>query len=212
MEQLLALIADYGFAVYAILFLYCAFKSGILPLVAGWAAQSGVLDLWAVVLATFLGGTLGDELRFLVARRFGPGLRTRSPKFAAVLDKAGALFNRYGAAYIFLYRYPKGLRTVGALPVGLSSMAWGRFTLLNGLAAAVWTSLLVGAGYGFGAAIAGFAAQSWGPISLALLAAMTVAGVYLWRRADRIPAVAGDARQNSIGMAEALPRSTGAKP
>jgi len=44
METVLTLIGDYGTAVYIILFLYCALKSGALPLFGGYAAQQGVLD------------------------------------------------------------------------------------------------------------------------------------------------------------------------
>jgi membrane protein DedA with SNARE-associated domain len=213
MEQLLALIADHGLAVYGFLFLYCALKSGLLPLVAGWAAQADVLNVWAVAAAVFLGGYVGDEIRFLAARRFGPGLRAWRPTFARMLDRAGMLFSRHGAAYMFLYRYPKGLRTVGALPVGFSSIAWRRFTILNALSAAVWAGLLVGVGYSFGAAIAGAAAESWGSMSLGLLAAMTVAGVVLWRRAGR-PGVAAEDMTNSgsIGTTKALRRSMVARP
>ena len=47
METIFQLLRDYGTAVYLILFLYCALKSGALPLFGGYAAQQGVLDpLW----------------------------------------------------------------------------------------------------------------------------------------------------------------------
>jgi membrane-associated protein len=41
METVLALVRDYGTAVYVLLFAYCALKSGSLPLFAGYAAQTG---------------------------------------------------------------------------------------------------------------------------------------------------------------------------
>ena len=62
------LMQDYGLWVYVILFLYCALKSGSLPLLAGYAAQAQLLDLSLVLGVTFAGGYLGDEARFLAAR------------------------------------------------------------------------------------------------------------------------------------------------
>ena len=65
-------------------------------------------------------------------------------------QRAADMIEKYGTAYIFLYRYPKGMRTIGALPVGLTNISWLKFTLLNGASALLWTGLLVGAGYSFG--------------------------------------------------------------
>ena len=39
------------------------------------------------------------------------------------MGRAQRLMARYGALYIFLYRYPKGMRTIGALPLDLGDMA-----------------------------------------------------------------------------------------
>lgn len=56
MDTVLTLIGDYGTAVYVILFLYCALKSGALPLFGGYAAQQGVLDPVLVSVAALAGG------------------------------------------------------------------------------------------------------------------------------------------------------------
>ena len=185
MQTILELIGDYGAAVYAILFLYCALKSGALPLFGGYAAQQGVLDPVLVTGAALAGGYLGDELRFAVARRYGAGWMSGRPRLARWMDRAERLLERYGVAYLFLYRYPKGMRTIGALPVGLTDIRWRRFTALNAASAVLWATLLVGAGYVFGEAIERAVVQGWGAASVALL----LAGVGLiwlgWRRVSR---------------------------
>jgi hypothetical protein len=121
METVLALVRDYGTAVYVLLFAYCALKSGSLPLFAGYAAQTGALDVATVAAATFAGGYLGDEARFAVARRYGHRLSTGRPRMARLIARGTDLLDRYGLIYLFLYRYPKGMRTIGALPVGLTT-------------------------------------------------------------------------------------------
>lgn len=185
METITALLRDNGGAVYLVLFGYCALKSGVLPVFAGYAAHVGVLDPTTVALAVFAGGYLGDEVRFRLARRYGAGLTAGRPRLARLIGDARAMMDRYGALYIFAYRYPKGMRTVGALPVGLSEMPWSRFTLLNAASAGLWTALLVGAGFLFGATLEKAATENYAAASILLLLLFIVVAVVAWRRMKR---------------------------
>ena len=182
METVMALVRDYGTAVYLLLFAYCALKSGSLPLFAGYAAQTGALDVATVAAATFAGGYLGDEARFALARRHGHRLSTGRPRIARMIARGTELLDRHGLIYLFLYRYPKGMRTIGALPVGLTTMPWRNFSALNAASAALWTGLLVGAGYVFGRQMEQAVAANWAAGSVALLAAfLALAGLAWWR-------------------------------
>ncbi len=186
LNTILSLISEYGTMIYLLLFSYCALKSGALPLFGGYAAQSGALDLGYVVLAVFAGGYLGDEMRFRLARHYGVGVVENRPWLKDLFLKAKIMMEHYGAAYIFLYRYPKGMRTIGALPVGLTNIRWQKFTLLNGASALLWTGLLVGAGYLFGSAIEQAVTDGWGFASVALLLLFLLAAIFAWQRAGRI--------------------------
>ena len=185
METVLALVRDYGTAVYLLLFAYCALKSGSLPLFAGYAAQTGALDVTTVAAATFAGGYLGDEARFAVARRYGYRLSTGRPRIARLIARGTDLLDRHGLFYLFLYRYPKGMRTIGALPVGLTTMRWQSFTALNAASAALWTGLLVGAGFVFGQTLDQAVASNWAAASVLLLLAFAGLTGWLWWRASR---------------------------
>jgi membrane-associated protein len=189
-EQVTDLVQAYGALVYALLFAYCMLKSGLLPVAAGYGAQAGLLDWSWVAAAVFLGGYLGDELRFALARRYGAQLSAGRPRLEALLARAGKTIERHGAAYIFLYRYPKGARTIGALPVGLGAMPWLIFTVLNALSALLWTSLLVGAGYLLGASLGAPTASTieslWPVVTVALLAAFAFAAWRVWRDTGRL--------------------------
>lgn|GEM_PF-6305181 len=105
METILTLTADYGTLIYLLLFGYCALKSGSLPLFGGYAAQAGALDVGLVATVVFAGGYLGDEMRFAVARRYGAGFLASKPRLSALMEKATAILDACGWAYIFLYRY-----------------------------------------------------------------------------------------------------------
>lgn len=185
MDQLLAWIDWYAPLVYLGLFAYCALKSGALPLFAGVAASFGALNPLIAISVSFLGGYLGDEARFFVARRYGLAWLSRKERTRQWLEKSRALMERHGKAYMFIYRYPKGMRTIGALPVGLTDISWQNFTLLNFASAALWAILMVGAGLLFGDVIVASVEQGWGVFSIALLVLVLLAGWVAWRRLSR---------------------------
>lgn len=192
METILNIVRDYGLLSYAILFLYSALKSGSLPLFAGIAAHLGALNVVFVALAAFFGGYLGDELRFYLGRKYGVAKLSSKPRFKRSLNIAKILLERYGNIYIFLYRYPKGMRTVGSLLVALTDMRWAKFTLLNFLSAVTWTIALVGAGYFFGSALENSIGDNWGIFSVSLLLLFTLMSYLAWRK---VSAVASEHQQ-----------------
>ena len=171
LDTILTIIKDYGWISYLIIFAYCALKSGSLPLFAGIAAQLGALNIFVVATLVFLGGYLGDELRFYLGRKYGVQNLSSRPWYQDSVSAAKLLLDHYGKAYIFLYRYPKGMRTIGALPVALTDMTWPVFTFLNFSSALVWTFVLVGGGYLFGSTIEKLVGEHWGLFSVALLCA-----------------------------------------
>lgn len=186
MDAFFNLLGDYGPWVYGLLFLYCSLKSGALPLFGGYAAYQGALDPVLVAAVSFAGGYLGDEARFWAARKYGENVLSRRAFARRAMNRAQLLMAHYGIWYIFLYRYPKGLRTIGALPVGLGSMRWPRFSFLNATSAAVWACLLVGAGYYFGEAVAHAASENWGLVSVLLLVGFVGLGALAWWRVSRL--------------------------
>ncbi len=182
METILNIVHDCGVLSYVILFLYCALKSGSLPLFAGIAAHFGALNVFFVALAAFSGGYLGDELRFYLGRKYGVANLSSKPWYQRSLRTAKKLLDHHGKAYIFLYRYPKGLRTIGSLPVALTEMKWPQFSLINFASAITWTIALVGAGYFFGAALEHSVGNNWGLFSVALLMLFTLMTYLAWRK------------------------------
>jgi membrane protein DedA with SNARE-associated domain len=175
------LLSEYGYLSYIILFLYCAIKSGSMPLFAGMAAQYEYLNLSLVVLVVFFGGYLGDELRFYLVRKYGDSFITSRPRLAKLAAKAKRILDRYGLIYIFIYRYPKGMRTIGALPVALTNIKWRRFTLLNASSSLLWAAILIAVGYVFGPALESIISKQWGFFSVGLLLIFLAFSYWGWR-------------------------------
>jgi len=134
-----------------------------------------------VALVVFAGGYLGDELRFVIAKTYGAAWVERRNRLGKLFQRAKELADLYGPAYIFIYRYPKGLRTIGALPIGLTDMSWRRFTLLNAGSALLWVTILVGAGYSFGATFDSFGVEKLTTFSVLLLMVFLISLYWFWR-------------------------------
>jgi membrane protein DedA with SNARE-associated domain len=61
------------------------------------------------------------------------------------------------------------MRTIGALPIGLTDITWMKFTLFNFASALTWTTILVGGGYLFGSAFERLGIESLTNLSLFLM-------------------------------------------
>lgn len=119
-------------------------------LIAGAAASRGHLAMPVVIAVAAVASFLGDQLFFLLGRRYGNALLARYPSLQPRADRVRGLLDRHHLPLILSIRFLYGLRIVGPIAIGMSSVSWSRFVLLNGLAAAVWAVLIACMGYGAG--------------------------------------------------------------
>ncbi len=146
------LIARFGYlAVLAGTF----FEGETVPVLAGFAANQGLLRLDLVMLCAFVGSFCGDQLWFWIGRRYGKTWLAKHPKSAAAADKVGRLLDRWGDWFVLSFRFLYGLRAVSPVAIGLSSISALRFAVLNLISAAVWAVAVGSLGYAFGQAIEG---------------------------------------------------------
>ena len=108
---------------------------------------------WIIVVAT-IAATLGDNLGFALGYYGGRPLLGRYQSIfrvrASKLEQGERLFARYGAVTVFFARFVFGMRIVAGPMAGVLRMPWRRFLLFNFLGAAVWVTVISGAGYMFG--------------------------------------------------------------
>lgn len=175
------LIQSYGYlAVAAGTFL----EGETVLLVAGAAANRGHLWLPAVVAVAALASFAGDQLYFLLGRRYGARLLQRFPSLQARTARVRALLARHDLPVILSIRFLYGLRIAGPLAIGMSGVPWPRFFLLNGLGALAWALAVAAIGYGLGHAAAHWltaidADELWA------LAAVLMLGLLWWLAARR---------------------------
>ncbi len=144
------LLSHYG---YLALFVGCLLEGETLLLLAGIAAHGGYLWLPLVILIAFVGGTLGDQILFFFGRRSGGAILQRWPRFEQPAARVRALVERHSSLLIIGVRFMYGLRLIGPIVIGMSTVSPLRFAILNMLGAALWATSVAGVGYLFGHAI-----------------------------------------------------------
>lgn len=171
-----ALVASYG---YFAVFIGTLLEGETILIAAGYAAHRGLLDWPLVVVVAMAGGTLGDQLAFLLGRWRGEALFARFPALAQRKEKVFRLLARYDVLFILSLRFIYGLRIAGPAILGSSRMSMGRFALFNVIGAALWAVIIAGVGWFFGAALEAILTDIK-KIEEVLLLAILVAGVGIW--------------------------------
>lgn len=155
-----------------------------------YAATTGRLSLFYLILAASAGAIIGDNLGYIIGRWAGFPLLKRYGSRVGLNERrmnlGTYLFKQYGGRVVFVGRFIAILRTFVALMAGASHMDWKVFLLWNAVGGVVWTSL-----YSSGAYLLGNQMQRIaGPIGIALgvvaaIAAVT-AVVFLRRNEKRL--------------------------
>lgn len=145
-----AFVASHG---YLAVFIGTLLEGETILFAAGFAAHQGMLDWPLVVFVAIAGGTLGDQLAFLLGRWKGKALIERFPVLAQHKPRIDDLLSRYDVLFILAVRFLYGLRIAGPLILGSSGISMLRFAVLNVMGAALWAVLVAGAGYVFGLTI-----------------------------------------------------------
>lgn len=140
-------VARYG---YLAVFLGTLAEGETVLAAAGFAAHRGLLDWRLVMLVAAVGGSLGDQLAFLLGRWKGEALLRRFPALARQEPRLRGLLVRYDAILIVTVRFLYGLRIAGPVILGSYGLPPLRFALFNALGAGLWSVLITGAGYAFG--------------------------------------------------------------
>jgi membrane protein DedA with SNARE-associated domain len=121
---------------------------------AGLLAAAGNITPLEAVVASFAGIFIGDTLIFALGHTFGrPLLRHRLMRWLISeqsVNRAQHLFHRHGIWIILATRFIPGTRTATYFSAGALHAPPLRFMFVFGLAAALWTPLLVGLSFVIG--------------------------------------------------------------
>jgi membrane protein DedA with SNARE-associated domain len=182
LDFLYDLLGRYG--LYAV-FLLVMIEGDITLLLAGVLAHSYFFGehsfLW-VLLAGTLGGSVSDNIAYLMGREFRKGVRDIR-FYRAAKPRMERLTDKFGGLSIFLSKYIYGLRWASCIFYGVGKMPYLRFMLLSLASCFTWVLILSGAGYFFSGAVIGLLGdfQRLGKVLLVIVV-VGIAGFYLAER------------------------------
>jgi membrane-associated protein len=143
-------------------------------------ASQGKLQIWLVILIGVSSAIVGDNLGYMLGRRFGrevleaPGpFRARRVKVIAAGDR---FFDRHGPKAVFFARWIALVRFAAAWLAGINEMRFREFFFWNALGGITWGVTFALVGYFAGSAAAD-AISSFG-VYAAVALVVLVAGGY----------------------------------
>jgi membrane-associated protein len=156
------LIAQYGTAVYAMLFAIVFFEIGFLPLfflpgdplifICGAFAATGALNVWLVVPVLFAATVAGSIVCYLIGRAIGEKVYTADYRWLDknALRRAHTFYEARGGFTFLLSPFIAVVRTFAPFVAGVAQMTFARFASFVTAGAALWIVSLVAGGYVFG--------------------------------------------------------------
>ncbi|MDE1181079.1 VTT domain-containing protein [Paraburkholderia sp.] len=156
------LIAEYGTAVYAMLFAIIFVEIAFLPLfflpgdplifLCGAFAATGALDLWAVIPVLFAATVAGSLVDYAIGRAIGAKVYTANYRWLdkQALRRAHAFYEARGGLTFLVSPFLAVVRTFAPFAAGVSRMSVARFVPFVAAGAALWIVSLTVAGYLFG--------------------------------------------------------------
>lgn len=179
------MIADYGSWFYVITFIWTFLEGETFVIIAGVAAQKGLLDWWTLFFCAWIGSFCGDQGYFWIGRLYGPRVLARFPRWRAGVEGALSQVQRNSTWFILTFRFIYGVRNFASFSLGVARVPPLRFAALNFVAAFAWALSFAGAGYVFGEAFEAVAGEWVQGIGLVLLTCLALFIILLVLRARR---------------------------
>ena len=164
-DHLVEMLRDYGFWIYAVLFLIVFAETGcvVTPFLPGdsllFAAgalaavdSSNTLSPWTLSLVLIVAAITGNTTNYHIGRWIGPRAFSGNIRFLKVeyLRKTEAFFAKHGSMTIVLSRFAPIVRTCAPFVAGVGRMPYARFQTYNVLGGLAWVLAFIWAGFWIG--------------------------------------------------------------
>ncbi|MFC3181980.1 DedA family protein [Cypionkella sinensis] len=152
-------------------------------------AGSGKISIWVVAISAWCGAVLGDNIAYVIGRKYGRTVVTQYGARFGVTEsryaRVEAIFARFGPLMVIAARFVVLLRQMNGLVAGTAGMHWAAFALSNMVGAALWVGFWTTLAYQFGhsADVLPFIGRHIGLLASALMA-LALIGLLVgyWRK------------------------------
>jgi membrane protein DedA with SNARE-associated domain len=173
-----------------------------------YAGTTHRLNIVLLIVAATIGAIVGDNLGYLIGRRFGYDLLLRHGARVGVderrLKLGRYLFARHGGKVVFFGRFVAVLRALAAVLAGTTCLAWRRFLFFNAAGAIAWAGFYGTAAYVLGERIV----RLQGPMAIAGIATAAVVTLFvMWWLRGHYAALQQEAERAMPGPLSQYPTS-----
>ncbi len=107
----------------------------------------GKFNFLYVNLITFFGTLAADQITFYLGLMIGSKIFRKFPKLEKKTEHAFNLLKKNETFFIIAFRFIYGIRILSPIIIGMAKVSKKKFTILNLIAAFVWTTTSCGIGY-----------------------------------------------------------------
>jgi membrane protein DedA with SNARE-associated domain len=144
MDYVLDFVRNWG---YWAIFLGSLIEGESIILTASGLAAFGYFDIQKVMLTAFFGTLLADQALYYLGYFRGHAIFERFPSLRKGADKAFVMLHKYDIWFILSCRFIYGIRVVSSIVIGAAHVKPVRFSILNVIAAIIWTVVSCMGGY-----------------------------------------------------------------
>jgi len=141
-------------------FVGCVAEGESAAILGGFFAHQHVFVIWHAFVAAALGAFVGDTFFFILGRSFADNRHVVRLRRRPGFRRAYRLLNTHPNVFVLSNRYVYGMRLVGGIAAGLSTIAAPRFVILNAISSIIWAVLFSTIGYVFGLGAEHFVGQA----------------------------------------------------
>lgn len=145
--MLAELISRYG---YVFVLVGTFFEGETIVVIAGYAAHRGHLSLPWVMVCAFIGSLLGDQLAYLLGRRYAARVLRHREAWRPKIEHVRQLLERRAVLVMVGFRFLYGFRTVTPFTIGSTGVSPRTFAPLNAAGAVIWAVTISALGFAFG--------------------------------------------------------------
>ena len=162
-EHLMAMVANYGVYIYAILFLIVFVETGliVMPLLPGdsllfaagaiaAANNNEGLNVWVIMPLLILAALYGDNVNYFVGKFFSEQIKKRERILffkREYITQTEAFYEKYGRQAIIMARFVPIVRTIAPFVAGAGNMPYRKYITVCFLGAILWVVGITLLGY-----------------------------------------------------------------
>ncbi len=155
-----------------------------LLITAGILSSQGYINIWILLIGSFIFAVYGDSFGYWLGRKMGPKIFVKENSLLfkkEYVERTQKFFEKYGNKTIFFARFVPIIRTLAPTLAGVGHMKYNKFIAYNVLGGFVWSFVMTLTGYFIGNTIPNIDRYIW-YVVLVIIILSLIPLYFEWRK------------------------------